>query len=202
MIRYLADPANAVTTAGLLFSALGLDLALAHRPELAVAAVLWAMLADQLDGVVAKRTPGRSIEVATIGKALDGFADLLYGAVFPAVILMTMGGASSLSFLSGTALLLAGAIRLSYFSTFGLSSDGRFTGVPLSYDVPLLAIVFLVRPLLPAESFGAVLNFGFLALAALHVLLVRVPAPNTAMYGVITAFSIASSACLALRGLA
>ncbi len=201
MIRYLADPANAVTTAGLLFSALGLNLALTHRPEFAVAAALWAMLADQLDGVVAKRTPGRSAEVAVFGKALDGFADLLYGAVFPAVVLVTTSGGSTLSFLTGTTLLVAGAIRLSYFDAFGLSKDGRFTGLPLSYDVPLLALLFAIRPWIPGEDFGATCNLVFLTLATLHVAPLRVPAIGGAAYGVVTAYSVAASALLILKAL-
>ncbi len=201
MIRYLADPANAVTTAGLLFSALGLNLALAHRPELAVAAVLWAMLADQLDGVIAKRTPGRSAEVAAIGKALDGFADLIYGAVFPAIVLVTVSGESTLSFLTGTTLLVAGAVRLSYFNAFGLSSDGRFTGVPLSYDVPLLALLFAIRPWFPGGGFGSACNFVFLILAALHVAPLRIPPVAGTMYAVVTVYSVGASALLAMKAL-
>lgn len=196
MIRYLADPANAVTTAGLLFSALGLDLALANRPELAVAAVLWAMLADQLDGVVAKRTPSRSAEVAAFGKALDGFADLIYGAAFPAIVIMKVSGPSSLSFVTSTALLLAGAIRLSYFDAFGLSADGRFMGLPLSYDVPLLALAFVLRPWIPSAAFPLSLEIAFLLIAALHVASIRVPATSGWTYVAISAYSTLASTIL------
>lgn len=201
MVRYLVDPANAITTFGLLFSALGLHLALSGRPELAVAAVLWAMLADHLDGIVASRTCGRSPEAAKMGKSLDGFADLIYGAVFPAVVLIQVSDASLLSLLTGMALLVAGAIRLSYFSNFGLSNDGRFLGVPLSYDVPLLAVLILVKPWLQDESFALISNLAFLTLAGLHVASLQVPATSGPMYGVITVYSIAASAILTVRGL-
>jgi len=202
MIRYLVDAANAITTFGVLCSALALYFALAGHPELAVAIALWAMLADQLDGVVAARTPNRSADLARMGKSLDGFADLLYGAVVPAVVVIALSAASALSLLTATLLLLAGALRLSYFNNFGLSDDGCFMGVPLSYDVPLLAILLLLRPSLPPESFALIVNAAFVVLAILHVASIRVPTAGAVMYAVLTAFSLAASAILVTRGLA
>ena len=164
--------------------------------------VLYANFVSSLDGVVAVRTHNRSADTARMGKSLDGFADLVYGAVVPAVILIQVSAGSYLSLLSGTILLIAGALRLSYFSNFGLSSDGRFMGVPLSYDVPLLAILFLLRPWLSPESFPYVVNAAFLVLSILHVASIRIPATGGAMYGVLTVFSVAASAILTTRGLA
>jgi CDP-diacylglycerol--serine O-phosphatidyltransferase len=202
MLRYLVDPANAVTACGLVFSGLGLFLASSGHLEFAIAAVLWAMLADHLDGVVAKRTRNRAPDTGQIGKSLDGFSDFLYGAIFPAVIVLEAGQTSWLSLLTTIALVLAGAVRLSYFANFGLSSDGRFMGLPLSYDVPLLALVFLVRPWLPENAFSLFLNITFLVVAGLHVASIRVPAARGAMYAIIIAFSVSASAGLLLRGVA
>lgn len=70
------------------------------------------------------------------GKELDGFGDLIYGAVLPAVLILQLNSVSLLSLFIASALLLAGTIRLSYFANFGKSEDGRFFGVPLSYDNP------------------------------------------------------------------
>ena len=159
------------------------------------------MLADHLDGVVAGRTKDRSPTAAKMGKSLDGYADLVYGAVFPAVILIQASDASVLSLLTATALLLAGALRLSYFSNFGRSDDGCFLGVPLSYDVPLLALLLLARPWVPDDGFAVLLNIVFLGLAGLHVASLRVPAPNRIFYAVITLYSIGASSALAFRGL-
>jgi CDP-diacylglycerol--serine O-phosphatidyltransferase len=202
MVRYLADAANAVTTAGLLLSTLGLYLALSGHPEFAIAVVLWAVLADHLDGVVASRARNRSVEVAKMGKSLDGFSDLVHGAVFPSVILIQISSASYLSLFSAAVLLLAGALRLSYFSNFGLSTERRFMGVPITYDVPLLAVLFLLRPWLAPDSFPPLLNASFLVLATLHVAPIRVPAASGAMYGFIAAFGVGASALLVARGLA
>lgn len=201
MLKYLWDPANAVTTAGLLVSSGSLFLALSGRLELAVAAALWAVLLDHLDGVVAARTKNRDPDVAKMGKCLDGFGDIIYGCVLPAAIVIQLSHASLLALTTASAVLVAGAVRLSYFANFGRSPDGRFLGVPLSYDVPLLALLFLLQPLIPAERFVGVVNICFLLLAAAHVASIRVPSPNTAMYVAITVFAVASSAALASRSL-
>ncbi|KRR11417.1 CDP-alcohol phosphatidyltransferase family protein [Bradyrhizobium valentinum] len=201
MLKYLWDPANAITTGGLLFSSVSLFLALSEHLELSVAVALWAVLSDHLDGVVAARTKNRDPDVAKMGKSLDGFGDIIYGAVLPAAIVIQLSHASLLALATATALLVAGATRLSYFANFGRSSDGRFLGVPLSYDVPLLALLFLLQPLIPVEVFAGVVNICFLLLAVAHVASIRVPSPNTAMYAAISFFAVASSAALVGRSL-
>ena len=201
MVRYLFDPANAITAGGLCCSALAILLVISGHPDIGVAAALWALLADHLDGVVAGRTRNRLPETARIGKNLDSLADLVSGAVFPAIVLIQVNGASLISLPMAALLMLAGALRLSYFNSFGLSSDGRFTGVPLSYDVPLLALLFLFAPLMPADLFPTILSTSLLLLAVLHVTPLRVPRTSGAMYLVITLYSITASAILAARGM-
>ncbi|KRP85880.1 hypothetical protein AOQ72_04380 [Bradyrhizobium yuanmingense] len=201
MLKYLWDPANAITLTGLLFSSTSLFLALSERLELSVAVALWAVLSDHLDGFVAGRTKGRDPDVAKMGASLDGFADIVYGAVLPAVIVVQVSQASPLSLATATMLLVAGAIRLSYFANFGRSCDGCFLGVPLSYDVPLLALLFLVKPLIPAEAFSDIVSIGFFMLAMAHVAPVRVPPLSATMYAAISIFAVASSVALAGRSL-
>ncbi|MCP3392162.1 CDP-alcohol phosphatidyltransferase family protein [Bradyrhizobium sp. CCGB12] len=201
MLRYLWDPANAITIAGLLFSSTSLFLALSERLELSVAVALWAVLADHLDGFVAGRTKGRDPDVAKMGASLDGFSDIVYGAVLPAVIVVQVSEASILALATATSLLLAGALRLSYFANFGRSHDGRFLGLPLSYDVPLLALLFLFKHVIPAQAFPDVVNIGFLLLAIAHVAPVRVPPPSATMYTAISIFAVASSVALVSRSL-
>lgn len=200
MLKYLWDPANAITTVGLVFSSVSLFLALSQHLDLAVAAALWAVLSDHLDGVVAARTKARDAEVAKMGKSLDGFGDIIYGAVLPAAIVIQLSHASLLAFATTTALLVAGAVRLSYFANFG-RCDGQFVGVPLSYDVPLLALLFLLQPLIPTEAFAEVVSVCFLLLAIAHVASIRVPSPNAAMYVAISMFAVGSSAALVGRSL-
>lgn len=201
MLKYLWDPANAITAGGLFLSSVSLFLLLSQHLDLAVATALWAVLSDHLDGVVARRTRNRDSQFAKMGKSLDGFGDMIYGAVLPATIVIQLSHASLLALATATALVMTAAIRLSYFTNFGKLPDGRFLGVPLSYDMPLLALFFLFQPLIPPEAFAAVVNACFLLLAIAHVASIRVPSPNTAMYAAISIFAVAASAVLASRSL-
>ncbi|MGY3488148.1 CDP-diacylglycerol--serine O-phosphatidyltransferase [Bradyrhizobium sp. USDA 4011] len=200
MLRYLLDPANAITSLGILFSGLALHAVVSGQLELAVAIGLWSMLADQLDGIVAKRTPSRGLDAAEIGKSLDSLGDVIYGAVLPAVVIMALGKGGLLATSLGVCMICAGALRLSHFSRSGLTG-GYFTGVPLSYDVPLLAIFFLTRGWIPEEVFNPAVIISFFSLTCLHVSSIRVPAPRRAMYFVIAAFSAVSSAVLVSQAL-
>ncbi|MDE3823621.1 CDP-alcohol phosphatidyltransferase family protein [Sinorhizobium meliloti] len=200
MIRQLFDPANAVTAAGLVLSVIAISLALSGRVELGVAVALWALLADHLDGVVAQRLTTRAERAGEVGKNLDSLADLVSAGVFPGIALLVVGGSAAL-FVAVAALLAgASALRLSYFNVFG-SPGGRFIGVPTTYAVPLTAIIFLARPVLPDQIFPYVLALGIGAIAILHVSPLRVPKTAGVMYIVVTLFCVASSVILASRGL-
>ncbi|MCA1510331.1 CDP-alcohol phosphatidyltransferase family protein [Bradyrhizobium sp. NBAIM01] len=201
MLKYLWDPANAITTGGLILSSVSLFLAVSNRLELSLATALWAVLSDHLDGVVAARTKHRRPDFAKMGKSLDGFADMIYGAVLPAVILIQLSGASVFALVTATSLLAAGAVRLSYFDNFGHLRDGSFLGLPLSYDIPVMAIIFLARPLVPVDLFASFTLSTFILLAGLHVASIRVAAPNVTMYVAISIFVVIASSTLGLRGL-
>jgi CDP-diacylglycerol--serine O-phosphatidyltransferase len=199
MIRQLIDPANAITATGLVLSLIGISFAIAGKPEMGVAVVLWALLADHLDGIIAQRTKGRSFETGQVGKNLDSLADLVSAGAFPAIALIVVSGGSVLAVTAGAVLLLASALRLSYFNVFG-SPGGRFIGMPTTYAVPLTAILFLARPFVAAHLFPPLLAIALIILAIFHVAPVRVPKTVGAMYAVVTVFCVASSAVLALRG--
>ncbi|QOZ33249.1 phosphatidylcholine/phosphatidylserine synthase [Bradyrhizobium sp. CCBAU 53421] len=201
MFRQLIDPANAITAAGLVLSVIGINLAIAGRLEVGVAIVLWALLADHLDGVVAQRTQGRAAETGQVGKNLDSLADLVSAGVFPAVTSIIMAHGSLVPVVAGTVLVVASALRLSYFNVFG-SPGGRFIGVPTTYVIPATAIVFLLRPVIPDAIFPNLFAFILFVLAVLHVSSLRVPKTTGIMYLVITAFCVGASIVLATRGLA
>lgn len=201
MLRYMVDSANAITAAGLAFAVTGLYALLLGHLELGIAAVLWALLADHLDGIVAGRTLGRDPDKGKIGKQLDSFTDLVSDAVFPALLVIQLNHGSAASLGLAAILLSAGALRLSYFNSFGLSG-GRFVGVPLSYDIPLLALLFVLRPWLPEDLFPTIVNSSLLVLAALHVSTISVPRTTGKVLVGIVLFSISASALLISRSFA
>jgi CDP-diacylglycerol--serine O-phosphatidyltransferase len=178
MLVYIRDYANAITATGYVFAVLGLFLALNGHLELGTAAMLWMWSLDHWDGHVARKTESmRRPGAADFGKCFDGFGDFTHGVLFPAIAVILVGDGSALSFLAALALILAGAIRLSYFENVGLTSDARFLGIPVSYDTPLLAVFLLARPTVPDGWFAPLLCIAFVMLAALHVTVaIKVPA--------------------------
>ena len=200
MIGYLRDYANAITATAYLFAVSGVFLALNGKLELGVAAMLWAWFLDHWDGHVARRTMHkRPKAVADFGKSFDGFADFIHGVIFPASAIIIIGQGSLLSLLSSVALVLAGAVRLSYFENVGLTADARFSGVPVSYDTPLVAAFVLARPLFRDSGFSTIVAVSFIALSALHVATgIKVPAIRGKAMPVATAIAIATSLSLIL----
>lgn len=200
MIGYLRDYANAITTLAYLFAVTALFLAFNGKLELGVAAMLWTWFLDHWDGHVARKTSHlRRPSVAEFGKSFDGFADFLHGVLFPTAIIILVGHGAALSLVASLFLVLAGAIRLSYFENVGLTTDACFTGIPVSYDTPLLALLLLARPLMPDSIFPTLVAGGFIILALLHVTTaIRVPAIRGTAVPVATAFAIAGSIALAL----
>ncbi|GLS32037.1 CDP-diacylglycerol---serine O-phosphatidyltransferase [Mesorhizobium albiziae] len=199
MLIYLRDYANAITATGYVFAILGLFLALNGQIELGTASMLWMWLLDHWDGHVARKTKNsRRPGMADFGKSFDGFGDFIHGVLFPSVVVILVGVGSVLSFVAVLTLIMAGAIRLSYFENFGLTLDAKFTGIPVSYDTPLVAILLMARPVLPIVAFPTVFAIAFIALAVLHVTsAVKVPAIRGRAIPIATVLAIAISAVLA-----
>jgi CDP-diacylglycerol--serine O-phosphatidyltransferase len=95
--------------------------------------------------------------------------------VTPAVLLLSYGNFEA-AFLPGAFILLAAAaLRLSYFSTFGLSGSSEYTGLALDNNSILLVFLFAFESTLGTEIFSAVLYVSCLGLAALNVSQIKTP---------------------------
>jgi len=66
-------------------------------------------------------------------------------------------------------MLAASAIRLSYFSTFGLVGGTKYTGLALDNNNLFLVFIFLFESFLSENIFLVVLSISCLGLAALNV---------------------------------
>ena len=73
-------------------------------------------------------------------------------------------------FLPGAFLMVAaGAIRLSYFSTFGLSDGSKYTGLALDNNSLILVFIFLFEGFISQDIFSFVLYASGVGLAILNV---------------------------------
>jgi CDP-diacylglycerol--serine O-phosphatidyltransferase len=97
-----------------------------------------------------------------------------YG-VAPAVLLLSYGNFDPI-FLAGAFLMLAAsAIRLSYFSTFGLSGESKYTGLALDNNNIILVFIFLFESILSQGIFSVVLYASGVGLAILNVSQIKTP---------------------------
>lgn len=72
-------------------------------------------------------------------------------------------------------MLAASAIRLSYFSTFGLSNEAKYTGLALDNNNLILVLIFLLEGILSQGIFTVLLYISGVGLAILNVSQIKTP---------------------------
>jgi CDP-diacylglycerol--serine O-phosphatidyltransferase len=72
-------------------------------------------------------------------------------------------------------MLAASAIRLSYFSTFGLSGGTKYTGLALDNNSIILVFIFIFENILSKGVFSVIFYTTALGLAALNVSQIKTP---------------------------
>ncbi len=137
--------------------------------------MLWAVAFDWADGLIARKMKGRTGADRSFGGQLDVLIDIVSYGVAPAVLLVSYGNFSPL-FLVGSFIMLAtSALRLSYFATFGLSDESKYTGLALDNNNLALAFVFLFESVFSQGVFALILYASCLGLAALNVSQIKTP---------------------------
>jgi phosphatidylserine synthase len=91
MISLARDPPNVCSLAGLLAALLGLYFAIRGVYPAAVMALLWAVVFDWSDGLIARRMKGRTADQWAFGAQLDSLIDLVSFSVAPALLLLSVG---------------------------------------------------------------------------------------------------------------
>ena len=101
--------------------------------------------------------------------------DIVSYGVTPAILLLSYGGFEPL-FLVGAFLMMAGAaIRLSYFSTFGLVGGKHYTGLALDNNSIILVFIVLFAGFFSQETFSYILYASCLILTFLNVSQIKTP---------------------------
>ena len=175
MLFFARDLPNICSLAGLLCAVLGIYYAILGNFPLAIIGVLWAVLFDWADGIVARQMMGRTDHHRAFGGQLDSLIDIVSFGVFPAIFLLSYGK-FSLWFLPGAFFIVAtSAIRLSYFNIFGLVDDKTYTGLALDNNVIILAFVFLFEGFISHTFFSIILYALLMALLVLNIAPIRMP---------------------------
>ncbi|MFT7373570.1 MAG: phosphatidylserine synthase [Oleiphilaceae bacterium] len=175
ILSYVKDLPNlcslaglACTTSAIYFSILGVYYA-------AMIGMIWAVAFDWADGLIARRMKGRTGNDQTFGGQLDVLIDIVSYGVTPAILLLSYGGFDPIYLIGAFIVLAASAIRLSYFSTFGLSGGAKYTGLALDNNNIILVFIFLFENMVSQGAFSIILYVSCLFLASLNVSQIKTP---------------------------
>jgi len=175
MLSFAGDLPNICSLAGLLCAVLGIYCAILGKFPVAIIGVLWAVLFDWADGIIARQMTGRTDHHRALGSQLDSLIDIVSFGVFPAVFLLSYGKFSPW-FLPGAFLIVAtSAIRLSYFNIFGLIDDKTYMGLALDNNVIILAFVFLFEGFINHTVFSIILYALLMVFLVFNLAPVRTP---------------------------
>lgn len=175
MLSFARDLPNICSLAGLLCAVLGIYCAILGKFPVAIIGVLWAVLLDWADGIIARQITGRTDHHRAFGVQLDSLIDIVSFGVFPAIFLLSYGKFSPW-FLPGAFLIVAtSVIRLSYFNLFGLIDDKTYRGLALDNNVIILAFVFLFEGFLNHTVFSIILYILLMVFLVFNLAPIRTP---------------------------
>ena len=175
ILSFVKDLPNLCSLAGLAFTLAAIYFSLLGVFSVAMIGMIWAVAFDWADGLIARRIKNRSGSDRVFGGQLDLVIDIVSYGVAPAVLLMSYSDFNP-AFLPGAFLMLAAsAIRLSYFSTFGLSDKAQYTGLALDNNNVFLVFLFLFEGFFSTAQFSIVLYVFGVLLASLNVAQIKTP---------------------------
>jgi len=175
MLSFSGDLPNICSLAGLLCAVLGIFYAILGKFPVAIIGILWAVVFDWADGIIARKMKGRTDHQRAFGGQLDSLIDVVSFGVFPAIFLLSYGKFSPW-FLPGAFLIVAASvIRLSYFNIFGLINSKTYMGLALDNNVILLAFVFLFEGFVNQSGFSMILYALLMGSLVFNLAPIRTP---------------------------
>ncbi len=175
ILSYAKDLPNICSLSGLACTIVAIYCSITGLYAAAMIGMVWAVAFDWADGLIARRMKGRTGDDSTFGGQLDVLIDIVSYGVTPAILLMSYGN-FELIYLPGAFLMVAAsALRLSYFSTFGLAGGKSYTGLALDNNNLILVAIFLLEGAISQSAFSVVLYVSSVGLAALNVSQIKTP---------------------------
>ncbi len=175
ILSYVKDLPNLLSLAGLACTLLAIYYTILGVYSIAMIGMVWAVAFDWADGLVARRLKGRTQTDAQFGGQLDILIDIVSYGVTPAILLLSYGQFEPIFLVAAFIMVSAAAIRLSYFSTYGLAGGTKYTGLALDNNSLILVSVFLLEGLVSNETFTIILYISGVLLAILNVSEIKTP---------------------------
>jgi len=193
ILSYLNDLPNLLSLSGLACTVLAIYFSIRGLYGAVMIGMVWAVAFDWADGLVARKLKGRTANNAEFGGQLDVLIDIVSYGVTPAVLLLSYGKFEPFYLIGAFIMIAAAAIRLSYFSTYGLAGGTKYTGLALDNNSLILVFIFLFEGILTHGTFSIVLYISGVGLAILNVSQIKTPKlsgnpRNVYLLGVYTLF--------------
>ena len=175
ILSYAKDPPNICSLSGLACTLLAIYYSISGLYAAAMIGMIWAVAFDWADGLIARKMKERTGNDRIFGGQLDALIDIVSYGVTPGILLLSYGN-FEIIYLPGAFLMVAaGALRLSYFNTFGLSGGTKYTGLALDNNNILFVFIFLFEGIFSHGIFSVILYASGLGLAALNVSKIKTP---------------------------
>lgn len=175
ILSYIKDLPNLCSLAGLGCTVLAIYFLITGVYAAAMIGMIWAVGFDWADGLIARKMKGRTGADRQFGGQLDLLIDIVSYGVTPALLVLSYGGFHPAFLPVAFIMLVFGAVRLSYFSTFGLSGDAKYTGLAIDNNSIFLVFLFLFAGFFSQPVFAVILAGAGLCLAALNVSQIKTP---------------------------
>ena len=176
MLTFAKDLPNICSLFGLLSAVFGIYFAIKGNFPASIIGVLWAVLFDWYDGIIARKLKGRTKEQGVFGGQLDSMIDIVSFGVFPAILLLSYGK-YNIWFIPGAFVIIATSVlRLSYFNIYGLIDSKTYKGLALDNNVLILAFMFLFECFFKHSNFSIIIYTVLMILSALN--LSSIPTPK------------------------
>ena len=175
ILSYIRDIPNICSLAGLGCSLLAIYFLIIGIYEAAMIGMIWAVAFDWADGLIARKIKGRTGDDQKFGGQLDLLIDIVSYGVTPAILILSYSNFNPFFLIPAFIMLVFGAIRLSYFSTFGLSSDAKYTGLAIDNNSIILVFLFMFAERFEDTFFSFFLGASGICLAILNVSQIKTP---------------------------
>ncbi len=175
ILSYVKDLPNLLSLAGLACTVLAIYFSITGLYGAAMIGMVWAVAFDWADGLVARRLKGRTPTDAKFGGQLDVVIDIVSYGVTPAILLLSYGKFEPIFLVGAFIMVSAAAVRLSYFSTYGLAGGTKYTGLALDNNSLILVSVFLLEGFVSNGVFTIILYLSGVGLAILNVSEIKTP---------------------------
>ncbi|MCD6090132.1 MAG: CDP-alcohol phosphatidyltransferase family protein [Bacteroidales bacterium] len=175
VFRFIKDLPNIISLLGLMSAVVAIYFAIQGNFQAAMIGVLWAVLFDWFDGIIARKMKGRTKVQGDFGAQFDSMIDIVSFGIFPAIVLLSYGN-YTIWFLPGAFVIIAAsAIRLTYFNVYGLIDSKTYKGFPLDNNVLILAFVFLFESFFTHSTFSILIYTLLMLLSALNLSSISTP---------------------------